>query len=297
MQDSVQRISLTPESFRPPPPAGVVRASDEPMEKVLSLSKKGQAAPVFALATVLHVLGAGLALVVALWGTLGFTRDALARVKARVFEYEMIVTKEESPPPPPKEEEKEPEPVKTVAPQPVAAPPPPPPAAAQAGKTLTAEPKADDPYDMTNFTITQGNNDNYAGGTTRSDGTNKEPPKGPVAAPGAPTGTGTVAAPPPPPPPAPTVDKSRAARTVNDDWNCPFPPEADSAQIDSAQVIVEVQVGPNGAPSGVKVLSDPGNGFGREALRCAMRQRFTPALDRDGNTVPGVTRVRVRFDR
>ena len=56
------------------------------------------------------------------------------------------------------------------------------------------------------------------------------------------------------------------------DWNCPFPPEADTAQMDEASVMLQVDVRPDGTAGTVTVLSDPGSGFGREARRCAGRK-------------------------
>jgi hypothetical protein len=47
----------------------------------------------------------------------------------------------------------------------------------------------------------------------------------------------------------------------------------------------------------VRVLADPGNGFGREAMRCAMQKKYQPALDHDGNAIPGIVRPRVHFSR
>jgi protein TonB len=45
------------------------------------------------------------------------------------------------------------------------------------------------------------------------------------------------------------------------------------------------------------VLQDPGHGFGREAKRCAMRERFEPGLDRDGRPISDKLRVRIRYNR
>ena len=35
------------------------------------------------------------------------------------------------------------------------------------------------------------------------------------------------------------------------------------------------------------MISDPGNGFGREARRYALTQHFQPAQDHDGNPIAG----------
>jgi len=99
--------------------------------------------------------------------------------------------------------------------------------------------------------------------------------------------------------PAVSVDRSRAAGVAGSkDWNCPFPPEADSEQIDQAFPTIQVAVRADGTPEKVTVLSDPGHGFGRAATRCAMMQRYETALDHDGNPIAGLTKsLRVRFER
>jgi outer membrane biosynthesis protein TonB len=109
-----------------------------------------------------------------------------------------------------------------------------------------------------------------------------------------PGGTGPVNA---PPPQVAGPDLSRPASIGA--WSCSdFPEEADTAQIDEAYVMIQVDVDANGKAATVKVLQDPGNGFGRQAKLCAMRQRFQPALDRSGNPVPGSTKAfRVHFSR
>jgi protein TonB len=44
-------------------------------------------------------------------------------------------------------------------------------------------------------------------------------------------------------------------------------------------------------------VRDPGTGFGREARRCALRKRWSPALDRAGRPTAGAAVVNVRFVR
>jgi protein TonB len=84
---------------------------------------------------------------------------------------------------------------------------------------------------------------------------------------------------------------------MSHDWRCPFPPEADTAQVDEALVTLDITVRPDGTPAAVRIVSDPGNGFGRMAYQCAMRQRFVTALDPDGNSIQGVVRAPVHFNR
>ena len=47
----------------------------------------------------------------------------------------------------------------------------------------------------------------------------------------------------------------------------------------------------------VSVTRDPGHGFGREARKCAVREKYAPALNVDGIAIPGVYRVNFRFSR
>jgi len=69
-------------------------------------------------------------------------------------------------------------------------------------------------------------------------------------------------------------------------------------QINSEKVLLVVTVGPDGRPTKVSVLSDPGFGFGRVARQCAMRKTYTTGLDRAGNAITTTTPpITVRFIR
>lgn len=212
----------------------------------------------------------------------------------------------------PKEEKKEEKPKEEEKPkdEPVAAPvlprappvhkaeqPPPraepPPAAAEAGRTLTAPPDA--PVDFTDPGLVQGDGV-YRGGVTASDGKAKSKVDDPNARGGVEPGGSGRPAPPPPPPDEP--DRSAPAKPRSNDWRCPFPEEADAEDKHSAVVQVIVTVRPDGSPAAVRVLSDPGFGFGRAARMCALRERFAPALDRSGQPTQGQsTPINIRFSR
>lgn len=234
-----------------------------------------------------------------------FARLVQGGMEARIhreFEIELQPEPEPEPEPPPEPEpeplpepepEPEPEPVK---PPPEKAPPPPPaaeapaPAAAQAGKVLTAEPDPDEPLDLTGDAFVQGNADYYAGGVTASKGTATRAVRAPTArADGVVGGTGTA--------PASGIDRSRAAGTVEKNWDCPFPVEADLEQINYQQVRVAVTVSAQGKALDVKVIGDPGFGFGRAAQRCALQKSFIPALDRAGNAMTTTIPIVVTFLR
>jgi protein TonB len=237
-------------------------------------------------ALLVHVAGAAEAnrLANGLGGWARETRDNLAAYFSRLYEVEMVNA---PPPPPPPPEEKEPEP---EAPKPVAAAPKAPkepsaaPAPAQAGKILTQEPDPDAPVDLTGQGFVTGNAESYAGGVTASTGTSKTAVRNLNAAPGgAPGGTGTK-----PGPAATGPDMSSPPQiTGGTDWDCPFPPEADVDQIDFQRVPIVVTVRADGSPESVRVVNDPGHGFGRAARQCAMRQRYVPAKDRQGNPISG----------
>lgn len=233
-----------------------------------------------------------------------------------IHDYLWTTYEVEAPPPPPKAEEEkpkepDPEPAPLPAPKPIVQPkvtekppeaPPkvePPPAAAQAGKTLTAPDNA--PVDFSNdFTMVQGDG-RYAGGTTASKGKSDKAVEDPNArADGTPGGKGTASAAPPPPPPQNEPDRSRPAAAISRDWSCShlFPAEADSEGIDNATVQIVVTVRPDGSAQQVKVLSDPGHGFGRAARICALSQKYNAAFDRSGQAISGSTApITVRFTR
>jgi protein TonB len=98
--------------------------------------------------------------------------------------------------------------------------------------------------------------------------------------------------------PEPDVDLSRPPAPVAKSWSCPFPPEADRANIDFARSRIAVTVGEDGRPRAVSVLSDPGNGFGRAARRCAMTQSYAFALDPAGRPRTATTApITVTFTR
>lgn len=81
------------------------------------------------------------------------------------------------------------------------------------------------------------------------------------------------------------------------EWDCPFPPEADTAQVDEATVIVRARTDASGRAVGVTVVKDPGHGFGEAALACAMRAEYEPAYDERGQPAEGMAVFRVHFSR
>lgn len=228
-----------------------------------------------------------------------FAREVRASILERIRStQEVSVEPEPEPEPEPVPEPEpepvpEPEPIKVPPKEPEPTPPPPEapaPAAAQAASVLTAQPDPNEPIDLTGNTFVQGNADRYAGGITAAKGTATTAVRNPAARPeGVVGGTGTAA--------SGRIDRSRPAATAQTSWDCPFPAEADVEQINFQRVQVVVTVSASGKASDVKVLEDPGFGFGREARRCALRRSYVPALDSDGNPVTMTIPIIVKFER
>jgi protein TonB len=275
--------------------AGTAR---EPLDAVLDMGRSASRFIFFTLlgAIVIHGAAIGRAEIIPM-EMMDWSRAVGREVQYRIFtsyDVELLKPPEAPIPPPP-----EPEPVKEVPkepPPPVAVKevaPPAAPAAARAGAVLTAAP---DPNAPANFDdVISGTGETFAGGSTSAAGTSDTAVRGRVVATGGvPGGTGTAAT-----GPAAAVDRSRVASVAGStQWSCPFPPEADSDQIDQAFPTIQVSVGPDGSPQHVTIVSDPGHGFGHAAVRCAMTQHFNTALDHDGHPIPGLTKsIRVTFER
>ncbi|MBN2195140.1 MAG: hypothetical protein JW751_20145 [Polyangiaceae bacterium] len=221
-------------------------------------------------------------------------------------EYEVDLAPPPPPPeplPPPAEEEA---PAPEPPPEPQAsketAPPPEPPPAAEAGQALTAEPDPNEELDLTSssFTITTGTSDRYGGGTTDRAGKAKSAVYDRRARGGGPAAAANSASRAVEPRRRPSRDLSRPAGVVGStNWSsCPFPPEAEQAQIDSARVTLIVTVDANGHPRSVVVQSETpkGYGFGARARQCALARPFEPARDARGNPIAGTTPpLNIRF--
>jgi protein TonB len=256
---------------------------DDPMSKVLGLDAQ-TSGPIAWLGYTLGAIALMLGLMVSA-RVITIVLETMNRdaPPVQVDPQEIEVMRDEPPPPPPaaepeaKPEEAPPPPAPVAKAVPHDAPAP---APAQAAKVLTQEPDPNEPVDLTGNTIVQGNADSYAGGTTTANGTSTRAVRALASPDGVPNGTGT--------PQAKHVgaDLSRPASIGDTEWNAPFPPEADTAQIDDTRVTIAIDVRPDGSVASVRVLKDPGYGFGREAKKYALSQHFKPALDADGNPVP-----------
>lgn len=289
-------------------PGLAIRTNSDPLARVISLGDKAARTGAI-IGLVLALLTHGYASARAMMALFDMGR-AIREIRAGLHdyfwtEYDIDLTPKEKEVDKPKPEEKPPEPEPEAPPPPAPVPkaaakeepqePPPPPA--QAAKVLTQEPDPDEPVDMTGqgFVTGDGNGPGY--GMVSAAGTGSAPTynKG-ASLDGKEGGKGTG----PVTPPAPQgPDLSKAAGLVGSSaWDCPFPPEADAEQIDQAVVSIIVTVRTDGSPQSVKVVSDPGYGFGRAARICALSRKYTPALDRTGSPMVSATPpIRVRFTR
>ncbi len=96
--------------------------------------------------------------------------------------------------------------------------------------------------------------------------------------------------------PCDNVDGDSAPETRGS-FPCPFPPAANLWQIDSATVVLEVQIDPSGYPQQVRVEQDPGYGFGDVALGCACRHRYTEPAFTERVDASGRIHIKLVFRR
>jgi protein TonB len=270
---------------------------DDPLDRVFALGVPDRRRAIaLALAAAIVVHG-GMA------GAIRLRGEVLRREAPLLGAQEVVIEREMPPPPPPPPPEPEPPP--SPPPQPpkvnenVTAPASDPsgqpdeaPAAeaAQAGEVLvqeSEEEEEEDPDDPDENTFVTGDAGTYAGGMTASTGTSALAVHGSVVATGGvPGGIGTAAMAPKPA----ARDRSREAWLDVTSWDdCDFPGEADRNHIRNAVVEMKVTVRPNGTAHSVTIVDDPGFGFARTASACALKHKFAPAHDREGNNIWGTT--------
>jgi periplasmic protein TonB len=132
-----------------------------------------------------------------------------------------------------------------------------------------------------------GNAENFVGGTTSSEGKNS-------------VAVDVSAVDPNAKPTSNPQEVNRAARVSlrTNNWNCPWPSEADAEQINEQFVVLRVVVDKSGSVISARVINEPGFGFGDAAKTCAMRTHFSPARDAQGDPVQAESPpIRVRFVR
>jgi protein TonB len=154
-------------------------------------------------------------------------------------------------------------------------------APAQTARVIAQAPVAE-PLDLTASSFVGGKAATYAGGASTSSGTSTHAAPGRAIAPTA-------------------GDPGSHRRSVSLDesaWSCPWPPEAEGAEIHLEMVVLRVFVRSNGTADEVKIVSDPGSGFAPAARACALRTHFRPAVDDGGAAMAAWSPpIRVRFVR
>ncbi|MFI5308934.1 MAG: TonB family protein [Polyangiales bacterium] len=211
------------------------------------------------------------------------------RVHAELSKEELVELSKPLPPPPPAPPPPVPPPAvreKLAEPRRTAPPSAPSPPAAAAA-IVAAEPAPNAPLDLTGETFVTGNANAYAGGVTSGTGTSRTPVRAVVPA------SAAARLPRPSRP-----DLSSKVALQEQDWQCPWPREAEGEPIDEQVVILRVVVRPDGSAESAALVHGPGHGFGEAALACALRTRFTPGHGRDGEPVTQQSPpIRVRFTR
>ncbi|MBC7794411.1 MAG: energy transducer TonB [Clostridia bacterium] len=151
---------------------------------------------------------------------------------------------------------------------------------AEAGQVIATEAAA--PADLTGVSFVTGNAKAYAGGKTNAAGKSKDF-----------VATDT-----------PTSLKSAGGRSYAEgialadaDWSCPWPHEADIAEVNRESAVLRVVVDTAGRATSAVIVKDPGLGFGAAAADCARQARFVPAKDAAGKPVLSESSIRVRFER
>lgn len=158
---------------------------------------------------------------------------------------------------------------------------------AQAGTIVAQEANPSAPVDLTGDVFVTGSASAYAGGATTRGGTN------PVAV--SPEHVDRAAAPTANPG---TADNSQPVQLPQSEWRCPWPGAALAEEIYEQSVLLRVVVRADGSVESVRIIEDPGYGFGPAALACAERTRFSPARDSQGRSIRATSPpIRVRFTR
>ncbi|MGB0681008.1 MAG: TonB family protein, partial [Polyangiales bacterium] len=172
---------------------------------------------------------------------------------------------------------------------------PAPPAAA--GRVLTAQDTG--PVDLTDQSFIAGTASAYVGGASRAGGRGHVPAHAAASPAGTPAGVGRGRR--TQPGPAETrqgQSKARPVQLAQSEWQCDWPQVAVDQAIYEQSVVLRVVVRPDGSVAQASVAQDPGHGFGRAAIACARRTRFTPARDPQGHAIQATSPpIRVRFTR
>jgi len=176
------------------------------------------------------------------------------------------------PPPPAPAQPREEPPVQPRRVRHAAAPPPP----AEASQVITRA--ADEPVDLSSFSIATGHAQTYAGGYTAANGTSHTAVSSPNAGRTLPHANRS---------PGPSL--ARTAQPARRDWSCGWPDDAQQTDLRETRVTVEVEVSADGDPTAAQVQGGAVAGFAEAARRCALSEQYRPALDASGRRIAGPT--------
>ena len=162
-----------------------------------------------------------------------------------------------------------------------------PPLPAQTAQVVSADAEEAAAVDLTKFGIVTGKAERFAGGTSSSGGANTKAVHTSTVDPNASSDW-----------PQGETGLARAVSLPERNWRCPWPQEAERLGIKEQVVVLRAVVDSRGKLSSASLVSDPGHGFGKAALRCAQTAGFEPARDRNGDSYAATSPpIRLRFMR
>lgn len=92
--------------------------------------------------------------------------------------------------------------------------------------------------------------------------------------------------------------KESEVRIADPPRRCSFPDGEDAKDIEDARVRLVVAVDAAGTAKWVRILDDPGFGFGQAATKCALEMTYLPKQDAQGTPIASVSRpIVIRFQR
>lgn len=158
---------------------------------------------------------------------------------------------------------------------------------AASGEIIAAEPAVQAPVDFTEETFVTGLATTYAGGASSAEGTSEVPVSRSEAKEGAKKKTRVL-----------RESKARSVGLTPGAWQCQWPKQAVAQDIYEYFVELRVLVREDGRVQEVTVIDRHEYGFAEAARACALRTRFLPAYDENGDAIKKMSPpIRVRFTR
>ncbi|MDD9944662.1 MAG: TonB family protein [Myxococcales bacterium] len=157
----------------------------------------------------------------------------------------------------------------------------------EAGRVVAAPAEPWGPVDLTDATFVSGTATTYLGGASAGSGTNEASVPQRAVDRNASSSSKSK-----------TPSGARPVQLLGGEWRCDWPEAAVVQDIYEQFVVIRVVVRADGTVERATTDTDPGHGFGRAAVECARRMRFSPARDASGLPVRATSPpIRVRFMR